>query len=159
MDEYDAPVNTALINYGSDEEKKKVIDLLRILMTKTFKGNEYVEKGLITGILRIAKSSILSHLNNLVEFNMNSEELFNLYGFTENEVDILLKRMRVDESLKDSIRDWYNGYKLGDMRIYNPWSIISCLEKYNANKDIIEGDEKNIEKNLELRKVILKNYW
>ncbi len=71
MDEYDASVNHALMNFKNDDEITKILSLFSNLNEETFKGNENQCKGLLTGVLRVTKASILSGLNNLIEYNIN----------------------------------------------------------------------------------------
>lgn len=89
--------------------------------------NQYVEKSLITGILRVAKESIFSGLNNL-EVNTILRYSFNdKFGFTETEIDELSKYYNCTDNI-DSIKEWYNGYILGGEVIYNPWSVLNYIK-------------------------------
>jgi ribosome maturation factor RimP len=150
MDEYDAAINHSHINLP-EEASGKIIQIFRNMNETTFKGNNYLEKGLITGVFRIAKANLFSGLNNLNEYNILDKKFFQYYGFTQQEVEYLLKQYRVPEDLAQDIKDWYNGYMLKDCQTYNPWSIVKCLNKFEDNRDIQDRAE--------LRAEILKNYW
>ena len=129
IDEYDAPINNAYRAFrGRSEELEEVLQLFRRLFGAALKSNPYLERGLITGILRIAKASLLSDLNNLSEYTLLDENFAASYGFTQKEVDELLDQVpTVTDRAK--IQQWYNGYTFGGEILYNPWSIMSCLAR------------------------------
>ena len=89
--------------------------------------DQYLEKSILTGIMRIAKESIFSGLNNPGVYTLLSKEFDDKFGFTEQEVEALLKFFRVFD-MYDQVQKWYNGYRFGKRIIYNPWSIINFLE-------------------------------
>jgi hypothetical protein len=132
IDEYDTPINSAYRWFGTNEaEFQKVLEIFRGIMKSTFKketGDQElpVERGVITGILRIAKAELFSGLNNVSEYSLLDEPFAKVYGFTEAEVEELLTKVPLDTS-PEKIKDWYNGYKFGGEIIYNPWSIMRCL--------------------------------
>ena len=133
MDEYDTPINDAYLNIkeNSEEEYKQVIGLFRGLMGHTFKGNEHIKRGLITGILRIAKANLFFGLNNVQEYTLLDKTFSASYGFTQQEVDTLLERVPTLTPKKE-IKNWYNSYTFGDQTIYNPWSIMSCVSNHGT---------------------------
>ncbi|AQR97819.1 AAA family ATPase [Clostridium saccharoperbutylacetonicum] len=123
IDEYDVPIQEGYI-HGYYEE---MIALIRNLLTSALKDNPYVEKSLITGILRVAKESIFSGLNNL-EVNTLLRYSFNdKFGFTEEEIQELVKYFDSANEL-EGIREWYDGYIFGGEVIYNPWSVLNYLK-------------------------------
>ena len=123
IDEYDVPIQEAYLRSYYNE----MIVLIRNLLTSALKDNEYVEKSLLTGILRVAKESIFSGLNNL-EVNTLLRYSFNdKFGFTEKEVDKLSNYYDAMEEI-ESIKQWYNGYIFGGKIIYNPWSVLNYLK-------------------------------
>ncbi len=123
IDEYDVPIQEAYIRGYYDE----LIVLVRNLLTSALKDNPYVEKSLITGILRVAKESIFSGLNNL-EVNTLLRYSFNdKFGFTEEEMEELAKYYNADHEI-EGIKSWYNGYIFGGKIIYNPWSVLNYLK-------------------------------
>ncbi|MCC8369738.1 MAG: ATP-binding protein, partial [Rickettsia endosymbiont of Oxypoda opaca] len=127
IDEYDTPINSAYIKLGNrSEEFEKVLELFRGMLGSSLKSNPYLEKGVITGILRIAKANLFSDLNNVTEYTLLDEEFSKFYGFTQQEVDELLTKVPTNTA-PNQIKDWYNGYNFGGEIIYNPWSIMQCL--------------------------------
>jgi hypothetical protein len=99
---------------------------MKILLGNALKDNSDLEKGIVTGVLRIAKESIFSDLNNLDVLSLLRSEFEEYFGFTEKEIDKLSQDFSLAELL-DTLKKWYNGYLFGNRVIYNPWSIISFL--------------------------------
>ncbi|MEL6152559.1 MAG: AAA family ATPase, partial [Bacteroidota bacterium] len=130
IDEYDTPINSAYLQLQQTDPEafQKVLELFRGLLGAALKSNKCLKKGLVTGILRIAKANIFSDLNNLTEYTLLDDEFATSYGFTQAEVDGLLAQTAISTS-REEIRHWYNGYTFGGEVIYNPWSIMSCLAK------------------------------
>ena len=127
IDEYDAPINDAYLEFKNNPgEFEKVLKLFRGLFGAALKSNPYLARGLITGILRIAKANILSDLNNLREYTLFDQRFASSYGFTEQEVDELLAQVPIVTD-RAAIQHWYNGYTFGEELVYNPWSIMCCL--------------------------------
>lgn len=122
MDEYDAPIHAAFV----EGFYRPVIDFFRDFFELTFKGNPYLHKGVITGILRVAKESVFSGLNNLAVYSLLSKPFCSCFGFTESEVQALLAKAGA-LPLLESVRAYYNGYRFGDREIYNPWSVLNFL--------------------------------
>jgi len=90
--------------------------------------DENLEKALLVGVSRVAKSGYLSGLNNLKVFPMYMEKFADRFGFTEDEIYILLQHNNKEVQLKD-VRQWYDGYRAGtDVHLYNPWSINSFID-------------------------------
>ena len=92
------------------------------------KDNEYLQFGIMTGILRIAKEGIFSGLNNLKVNTIFSEKYSEYYGLTEEEVLEAVKYYDMEYEMQD-IRKWYDGYQFGKSEVYNPWSIINFLNE------------------------------
>ncbi|MZK49901.1 AAA family ATPase [Clostridium beijerinckii] len=123
IDEYDVPIQEAYLRGFYDN----MIVLIRNLLTSALKDNPYVEKSLITGILRVVKESIFSGLNNL-EVNTLLRKTFNdKFGFTKNEIRELLSYYKCEDDMQN-IKKWYNGYIFGGEVIYNPWSVLNYLK-------------------------------
>ncbi len=123
IDEYDVPIQEAYLRGFYDN----MIVLIRNLLTSALKDNPYVEKSLITGILRVVKESIFSGLNNL-EVNTLLRKTFNdKFGFTKNEIRELLSYYKHEDDMQN-IKKWYNGYIFGGEVIYNPWSVLNYLK-------------------------------
>ncbi len=123
IDEYDAPLHESYINGFYDKASRRVRDLL----SPALKGSPYLKKGVLTGILRIAKESIFSGLNNINVCSILSVEFSQYFGFTQNELERALANFDVSPCL-EMVRTWYNGYRFGDETIYNPWSILKFLK-------------------------------
>jgi hypothetical protein len=123
IDEYDAPVHAGF-TYGYYDE---IINFIRNFLCGGLKDtDQYLEKSIITGIMRIARESIFSGLNNPGVYTLLSEEFDDKFGFTEEEVEALLKDYRLLD-MYDQVQQWYNGYCFGAKIIYNPWSIVNFL--------------------------------
>ena len=151
VDEYDTPMQEAWIHGYWDE----LTAYIRGLFNNTFKTNPYLERGLMTGIMRVSKESIFSDLNNLNVITTTSDEYADCFGFTEREVFEAMDDQEIDPSEKAEVKEWYDGFTFRKVRdIYNPWSVTSYLDKkefdtYWANtssnslveKLIREGDE------------------
>lgn len=123
IDEYDVPIQEGYIK-GYYE---KIISFERNMLSEALKDNNYLEKAMLTGILRVAKESIFSGLNNLKVSSLTGFEFSEKFGFTESEVIELLKYYNLQKELI-KIKDWYNGYIFGDTTIYNPWSVLNYLD-------------------------------
>jgi len=123
IDEYDAPVHAGF-THGYYEE---VINFMRNFLCGGLKDtDQYLEKSVVTGIMRIARESIFSGLNNPGVYTLLSEEFDDKFGFTEEEVETLLRDFNILHRY-DDVQKWYNGYRFGNRVIYNPWSIINFL--------------------------------
>lgn len=127
IDEYDTPLQAAYI-HGYYEE---MISSMRGLFGSALKTNPYLHKAVITGILRISKESLFSGLNNLEVYSVLQNEYSQYFGFTEKEMDYIIKKSGLEEKAAD-IQQWYNGYKFGETIVYNPWSIVNCVKKAGA---------------------------
>lgn len=126
MDEYDAPIHTGFHHGYYDD----IIELMKSLMGHTFKDNPYIYKGVITGILRIAKESIFSDLNNPGIFTLLNYDFADKFGFTEQEVQMLLNDFDLGDHFV-AVKEWYDGYNIGNVKhLYNPWSVINYVDKY-----------------------------
>ncbi|MCX6580806.1 MAG: AAA family ATPase [Candidatus Aminicenantes bacterium] len=123
IDEYDAPVHAGF-TYGYYEE---VINFMRNFLSGGLKDtDQYLEKGIVTGIMRIARESIFSGLNNPGVYTLLSEEFNDYFGFTETEIKTMLTDFQLLD-MYEQVQLWYNGYLFGGKVIYNPWSIINFL--------------------------------
>ncbi|WP_047382593.1 AAA family ATPase [Cetobacterium sp. ZWU0022] len=127
IDEYDTPLVTAHSQGYYDE----AIFFFRNVLSAALKGNPYLEFAVLTGILRVAKESIFSGLNNLTVSTILDNN-FNYFGLSEKEVEIALKYYELDYEVEE-IKKWYNGYKFGNKLVYNPWSIINCINNKEIN--------------------------
>lgn len=124
---------------------------MRTLLSSVLKDNPNLHKGIITGILRVAKESIFSDLNNFDVFTILDLKFNDKFGFTQNEVKQLLNDYNLSGKSSD-IQTWYNGYQFGDITIYNPWSLISCVDK----QGILKPYWVNTSSNLLIKKLLIK---
>ena len=124
IDEYDTPI----IQAYQEGYYKQAISFFKKFYGDAMKDNEYLQFGIMTGILRIAKEGIFSGLNNLKVNNIFSEKYSEYYGLTENEVVEAVKYYALEYEMED-VREWYDGYQFGETEIYNPWSIINFLDE------------------------------
>ncbi len=129
IDEYDTPLYAGY-NGGYYEE---VVNFMRNFFSGGLKDNPHLFKGVITGVLRVAKESIFSGLNNLGVYTLLDNKFTESFGFTEQEVKNLLKKYGIQDKYKD-VSKWYNGYLFGNQVIYNPWSVISCIDNQGEPK-------------------------
>jgi hypothetical protein len=124
IDEYDTPIQSAyLCKYYDD-----MIGLMKGLFGSALKSNPYLEKSVITGILRVSKESLFSDLNNLKVYSVLDDRYSEYFGFTEPEANDLIKRSGLNEKAA-LIKEWYNGYQFGNTVVYNPWSMVNCLQE------------------------------
>lgn len=124
IDEYDTPLHYAKLNGYYDE----MLNFMRALMVDGLKGNDSLEKGVVTGIMKISQESIFSAFNNPETNTIIDSFCADKFGFTESEVKEMLAYYSISDQL-DTVRDWYNGYFFGDqIVIYNPWSILNFVK-------------------------------
>ena len=143
IDEYDTPMLAAHEGGYLDE----VLPFWRGVLSQVFKDNPDLEKGVLTGIMRIAKESVFSGLNNLNVFSFLQTPFSDKFGLTEAEVEHVLGDYDLASSLED-VRTWYNGYTVGPHRIYNPWSIIHFLKNRQLGSYWIQTGGNDIIKRL-----------
>ncbi|MGL5614394.1 AAA family ATPase [Cetobacterium sp.] len=146
IDEYDTPLVTAHSQGYYDE----AIFFFRNFLSAALKGNPYLEFAVLTGILRVAKESIFSGLNNLTVSTILDND-FNYFGLTENEVEKALKYYNLDYELEE-VKKWYNGYTFGEKLVYNPWSLINFL-----NKNKLDAYWINTSDNALIKQLLAKN--
>ena len=135
VDEYDAPIicsykNTPKPIKGSRGETtyyENVINFMQTFLGGAFKGNDHLEKGLITGVMRVGRESIFSEWNNFNVYGISSAYYADKFGFTKDETEKILDYYGLHDRIKD-VDKWYNGYQFGDVdKIYNPWSIVNYI--------------------------------
>ena len=122
IDEYDSPLVSAYIN-GYYEKAK---NFFKTFYSIVLKDNNYLQMGILTGIIRVIKAGIFSDLNNLSTYTILSDDYTDSYGLTEEEVEKSLKDYGIEQEIS-KVKDWYDGYKFGDSEVYNPWSILNFL--------------------------------
>lgn len=123
IDEYDVPLENAYFSGFYNE----MVFFVRSLFESALKTNKYLEFAVMTGCLRISKESIFTGLNNLEIISILSVHYSEHFGFTEIEMDDMLKYYGLEEK-KETIKDWYDGYLFGNTEVYNPWSIVRYVK-------------------------------
>ena len=122
IDEYDSPLVSAYIN-GYYEKAK---NFFKTFYSSVLKDNNYLQMGVLTGIIRVIKAGIFSDLNNLSTYTILSNDYTDSYGLTEEEVEKSLKYYGIEAEIS-KVKDWYDGYRFGTSEVYNPWSILNFL--------------------------------
>lgn len=120
IDEYDTPIHQGYTK-GFYED---VILFMRNLFSGGLKDNEHLSYGFLTGILRIAKESIFSGLNNIKINTILDNKYSEYFGFTKDEIETMTSYYNVNNKFEE-ICEWYDGYKFGKTEIFNPWSVIN----------------------------------
>ncbi len=123
LDEYDAPIHAAF-HHGYYQE---MVGFIRNFLSGALKDNVALQLGVLTGILRTAKEGIFSGLNNLTVHTIVDEPFSTRFGFTESEVEQLLADYHLQEK-RAEVKEWYNGYRFAGTTIYNPWSLLNCVQ-------------------------------
>ena len=129
IDEYDVPLQAAYQNNYYEE----MVEFLRSVFSSALKTNDALEKGVMTGCLRISKESIFTGLNNFTAYSVLNNISSESFGFTELEVKQLLKAYNLSEKM-DEVKECYDGYQFGNKEIYNPWSTLMYVK--NITQDV-----------------------
>lgn len=124
IDEYDVPLQSAYSNDYYDE----MVDFLKNIFSSALKTNDFLEKGIMTGCLRISKESIFTGLNNFNVYSILDYRNSKFFGFTEIEVKRILNDYHMSECFNE-VKEWYDGYLFGDKEIYNPWSTLKYVDR------------------------------
>lgn len=124
VDEYDVPIHTGFL--GGFYEP--TITFFRAFLTAGLKDNPHLFRAVMTGVLRIAKESIFSGLNNLEVWSVLFGRFATDFGFTDDEVRNLLMATGCPDAI-DEVRRWYDGYRFGGHTIYNPWSVLNFARR------------------------------
>lgn len=129
IDEYDVPLQAAYQNNYYEE----MVEFLKSVFSSALKTNDALEKGVMTGCLRISKESIFTGLNNFTAYSVLNNISSESFGFTGLEVKQLLKAYNLSEKM-DEVKEWYDGYQFGNKEIYNPWSTLMYVK--NITQDV-----------------------
>ena len=129
IDEYDVPLEKAHFKGYYTE----MVEFIRSFFSSALKTNKSLQFAVLTGCLRVSRESIFTGLNNLNIVSILNDGFGEYYGFTELEVEQMLKYYDM-ESKTEEMRDWYNGYLFGETTVYNPWSSIKYLYDIIHNK-------------------------
>ena len=130
IDEYDVPLQAAY-QYGYYDE---MVDFIRSVFSSALKTNDALEKGIMTGCLRISRESIFTGLNNFSSYSILDSTSDEFFGFTEKEVKEMLSAYQLEDCIEE-VKDWYDGYKFGNIEIYNPWSTLMYIKNKTNNRD------------------------
>lgn len=124
LDEYDSPVHVAFDKGYYD----RMIGFMKNFMSPVFKDNTNIFRGVITGILRVSKESLFSGLNNIDVNSILESTMCTAFGFTQEEIDGMLADYSLSDQ-REEVKRWYDGYLFGGVTIYNPWSVLSYINK------------------------------
>ncbi len=122
IDEYDVPLSKAS-EYGY---YPKMLNMIRSIMSTSFKTNRFLQFAVITGCLRIAKESIFTGVNNFKNNSIAGSHYLDSFGFTEEEVEQMLRAAGLIDRLS-SVKQWYDGYHFGKYDIYCPWDVLNYV--------------------------------
>lgn len=120
IDEYDTPIQHGYSRGFYDE----TIDFLKNFFSAALKDNHSLERGFLTGILRVSKENLFSDLNNITVNTVTDNRFSEYFGFTDNEVKEASQYYQLENKYEE-IKEWYDGYRFGSTDIYNPWSVTS----------------------------------
>ena len=123
IDEYDVPLDKAYQN----GYYREMVSLIRSLFGDALKTNEFLQFAVLTGCLRVSKESIFTGLNNFKILSITDVRFDEQFGFTEAEVEKLLKDYHLEEHLPE-MKEWYDGYHFGNANIYCPWDVINHID-------------------------------
>lgn len=132
IDEYDVPLAKAFENGYYDQ----MVFLIRNLLEQVLKTNNSLKFAVMTGCMRISKESIFTGLNNFTTFTITDVDFDKYFGFTDREVRELLKYYACTDKY-ESIKEWYDGYRFGNVEVYCPWDVVSYLRSLRNDKDAI----------------------
>lgn len=128
LDEYDVPIAKA-----SDKGYyQEMLDIMKVLLSTVLKDNESLRFAFITGCLKIAKESVFTGTNNLVTDSITSSRLDEYFGFTQKDIDKLLKDAKATEKT-EIMKDWYDGYHFGEADVYCPWDVMNYMRELLQN--------------------------
>ena len=128
VDEYDVPLDKSNENGYYD----RMIEFLRTFFGEAFKTNPDLEFAVVTGCLRISKESIFTGINNLKTDGISDNRFDEYFGFTDENVKTILEYYGLTDAYEE-MREWYDGYRFGDMDVYCPWDVINHCDKLRAH--------------------------
>ena len=130
IDEYDVPLDKAF-QHGYYRE---MVALIRGLLGETLKTNEFIQFAVLTGCLRVSKESIFTGLNNFKVLSITDARFDEQFGFTDAEVQQLLHVYNLEEHLAET-KEWYDGYRFGEVDVYCPWDVINHVDRLLGQPD------------------------
>ena len=153
IDEYDVPIETGYIN----KYYKKVVSLIRDVFSSALKDNDFLDFGIMTGVLRVSKESLFSDFNNPKIYTIIDKNYNEAFGFTTEETKELLNYYNLE--LNEDVKNMYDGYNFGGKEIYNPWSIINYVHSLDlipywvntSGNELIINTVKNCEPDIKVK--------
>ena len=134
IDEYDVPLEKSRGKYYG-----QMVEFVKSLFSFTFKTNDFLEKGFLTGCLRVSRESIFTGFNNIPVYDCSVEKYSKLFGFTNEEVKQMLEYYNLSKYF-NTIKEWYDGYEIGVTEIYNPYSVNCYIDKLLNSTVQVEAD-------------------
>lgn len=128
IDEYDVPLENAYHEGFYDD----MTNLIRSCFESALKTNPSLEFAVLTDCLRVSRESIFTGLNNLKTYSITKNKFSQYFGFTQEEMQEILQTFSL-EQYAETIAKWYDGYRFGLTEIYNPWSVLNCIDSYLQN--------------------------
>lgn len=132
IDEYDVPLAKAFENGYYDQ----MLFLIRNLLEQGLKTNNSLKFAVMTGCMRISKESIFTGLNNFTTFTITDVDFDEYFGFTDQEISDLLAYYECTDKY-GSIKEWYDGYRFGNVEVYCPWDVVCYLRSLRTNKEAV----------------------
>ncbi len=134
IDEYDVPLAKAIEKKeGGERYYAQMLDVMREILSRALKSNDYLKFGVVTGCLRIVKESIFTGVNNFKSYSVLDERFSRYFGFTQEELDSLLEKADLKE--KTAVyREWYDGYVFGRNSLYCPWDVMNYTSDLSYRK-------------------------
>ena len=123
IDEYDSPI----INSYEKGYYSEMKDFFKAFYGDALKTNEYLQMGVLTGIIRVAQAGIFSDLNNFTNYTILNNEYSQSFGLVESEVKAMLDYYNIGYEMPE-VKAWYDGYSFGEDEIYNPWSVLKYVQ-------------------------------
>lgn len=135
IDEYDVPLEKA----NEQGYYDRMMLLIRNMFEQVLKTNDSLQFAVLTGCLRVSKESIFTGLNNLRVFSITDEDFGSCFGFTDDEIKIMLEYYELSDKYS-IIKEWYDGYRFGDADVYCPWDVINYVNKLLVKRTLPPQD-------------------
>ena len=123
LDEYDVPIQQA----WEGGYYEPCIGFMRQFLSPALKTNDSLDFAILTGVLRVAKESIFSGLNNFKLCSILDGRYSDVFGFTAEETENLLAKLHLSDKMLE-VQSWYDGYRIGGQEMYNPWSVLNYID-------------------------------
>ena len=150
LDEYDVPIAKA----SNNGYYREMLDVMKGIMGSALKDNPFLRFAVVTGCLRIAKESIFTGTNNFVTDSISDSQYDECFGFTQEEVDQILRDAGVD-AYAEKVKKWYDGYHFGKIDVYCPWDVMNFMRDVQNKPDAVPASYwKNTSDNAIIRSFI-----